>query len=1018
MKMGSNCTTLIALAFALPPLMTPAAAVGEGTILATAEVREPVGHNWQGQWLRETVRIDGLDDPVDVTRLVWRNDDGEVLPAAVTREGETVARVAQGDRVEVHFRTDLQRGEAHRFELIVMDAATAEQARTWAPVRRQEAEGEAFTITNGQYVLDFDPARPKPVNAIRVAGSEMVLGEFTWPEGSRPTRVEDEWKPKGDPAARADLVRTFHFDQPDLRYEVRFTFSAGTPWIELSEDYHLGRGAIMSLDLRGIEPDRVEHDGQRSWLATLDMPGSGSTLETPFYPIATVAPLAPPGWTNTSPWAYVASGRDEEAGLGIAAIRAGKWRGGDAEASDAQRPAHPWRGGDYLEHRWQRPESQLIRVRGDEAEEGQVRIEFPLDGGVRHWALIPGEPMVADRISGLIRNQADHRVQRMRDQWVLEWDSDAREVSYGFAAQWLNGPYMRPLLGSSSYPRRLKRWLDDRMEEGDEIQSRQLAAMAYVFRDPNYHPSPYHPAGWYTGNPNGHLDMFNIPMRIGMLMPDHPHADQWVADGVAELERTLDEYMSFEGGAWTESLSYSSFYFHYVDYARELREHEVIDPFKEWPRLRESATYLAAMHTPVDRRYGERQRVPLGDTHPGHYIEELNELAEDYRGIDDDFAEQLARFPENWEGALDIGSREYPGFGAMLRGHAYEDERESFVTLKAGAARNHFAGDEMAVYFAGLGTPLAIEYACHYSPRLSSAAIHNRPHPGDLTPITIATPRRFETGETADVVVADEHSRRLTTAPLTPHETEVPSWDYPEVHLDEDDTWFFRRYAMLVKHEDALAAGDDEADGPADFLVLRDEIDSPEPTWWNLHVLGREIERVDERTFHFKGQLGVDLTVFVFGPDIVAVEKRKWGWRGGAGERRTTKFEDYEADLFGAWIPEDFKAGTWGEGDTGGEMARWLRLKAGSGRSDWLVVLMPHPSGEAPPDVEPLSPTSVRITHGGREQTVHLGSDGEHQAAVVRDGETDVLIESETIGRWDELEWDHPAMPDLMPWQY
>ncbi len=1000
----SSAALVLFFSYLLCPV-SYAEADGAGQVLATAEIREPVGQNWRGQWLRETVIVSGAERPVDAERLLWRDADGDALPAAFTRDGDPVEQIRTGDRIDVLFRTDLASGRTAEFALVAMeDKAAAEAARAWRPVRRQVNQDGAFTVANGHYELHFDPAEPEPANAIRLPGSRMTLGRFRWSEDASPVAVEDRWQAHGEPAARAELVRTFRFQRSDLRYQIRFTFSAETPWIEVREDYRLGRGAMMELDLRGISPESVRHAGQRSWMSTLDMPPAGSTLETEFYPIATVAPLAPPGWTNTSPWAYVASG-EVDAGLGVAAIRAGDWRGG-------RREGHAWLPGDWREHRHLRPESQLISIRGDRNRTGQVRIELPLDGGVRHWALIPGPHDTAGVISGMIRNQADHRVQRMRDEWVLEWESDAPAVSYGFVAQWLNGPYMRPLLGSSSYPRRIKRWLDQRLTDPEAtVHSRDLAVMAYMFRDPNYHPSPYHPAGWYTGNPNGHLDMFNIPMRIGLLMPDHPHAEQWVADGVQQLKRTLNEYMSFEGGAWTESLSYSSFYFHYVQFAREICDRGVAEPFRDWPRLRESARYLAAMHTPVDARYGRRQRAPLGDTHPGHYIDELRELAEDYRGIDDEFAEQLARFPDPGDNALDISGREFPGFGAMLRGHAYDERRESFATLKAGAARNHFAGDEMAVYFAGLSTPLAIEYACHYSPRLSSAAIHNRPHPGDLTPVTIATARAFESGPEAEVFVADEQSRRLTTVPLTPHETVVPSWDYPEVHWDRDNTWLFRRYAMLVRHEG-------ETNAPADFLVLRDEIDSPEPVWWNLHVLAHEIERIDERTFRFQGQLGVDMTVFVFGAEIQQVQKRKWGWRGGSGDRRTTKFEDYERELFGAWIPEDFEKGTWGKGDTGGEMARWLRLKAAGGRSDWLVVLMPHRGGEEPPIVEQVCENSVRVRHDGHEQVIHLGSDGDHQAAVVRNGDRRVLLDAGAVGPWEQLDWGFPAKPDLMPWQY
>ena len=81
-----------------------------------------------------------------------------------------------------------------------------------------------------------------------------------------------------------------------------------------------------------------------------------------------------------------------------------------------------------------------------------------------------------------------------------------------------------------------------------------------------------------------------------------------------------------------------------------------------------------------------------------------------------------------------------------------------------------------------------------------------------------------------------------------------------------------------------------------------------------------------------------------------------------------------------------------------GEMARWLRVRGEAGRTDWLVVLMPHRRGSEPARVERLSPTSARISLGGRSEVVHLGSDGRHQAAVERDGKLTVLLDAGEVG--------------------
>ncbi len=967
-----------------------------GDVVARFEVVEPLGQTWRQAWLSREVEV-GRDVAADELALV--DEAGRsVVAEFVDAGGEVVAparRLAAGDRVRVDFQTDIARGQTHAFAVVAAGSGeAAAEARTWQALRIEDRPGR-ISVSNGRYRLEFTGSDLLP--GVYVEGAEEAVGTLEWPTEMRPARVESQWLHRGP--ARAELRRVARFEGEDgdgRAYAVRYHFHADLPWVEVAETMHGLRGRVI-WDLRDRSPRRVVHDGVLSWLSNLPMPPRGSTLEPEFHPVATLAPLAPPGWTNTTPYAYVEL--DGGTGLGLAAIRASQW--GHAEG----RGTHPWRAGDYRAERRRRPETLTLRVRGDRDQEGQTRVEFPLGYGRRQWAMLPGPHAEADRLPGLIRNRADLPLQRILDDWVLEWESDAPQVSYGLAGQWLDGPYMRRLLGSSSYPRRVRRWLDTRLTDPQaRVQSRDLAALAYVFRDANYHPSPFDGSGWYTGNPNGHLDMFNIPMRIGLLMPDHPHAGRWVREGVANLERTLDELMSFEGGAWTESLGYAGFYFDYVAFARELRDRGVVNPFAEWPRLRESARYLAKMHAPVDPRRGVRLLPPLGDTALGHYIDRLRALAEDYRGLDDGFADQLARFPESWEGALDLSSERFAGFGAMLRGNAYS-QRESFVTMKAGPARNHFYGDELSVYFAAEGAPLLIDYASHYSPRPWSAAANNRPNPGDLTPISIAAPRLFRAGAVADLFVADEHSGRFHTAPLPPHHVRVPSWDHPEIHRDEDELWRARRYAMLVKHG--------SESGLPDYLVLRDEIDSPrEPAWQNLHVLAREVRRTDPRTFRFRGQLGVDLTLWVFGPEIREVERRQWGWRGDSHQRRAAKFEAYEERYFGDWIPEDFEPGTW----EGGEMATWLRLRADPGRSEWTMLLIPHRADEAAATVRRVGPDTYRVERGGSVDVVRIAGDG--GVSVSRDGREHVVLERDGMRAAERR--TPPPLPwaDSMPWQY
>lgn len=585
-------------------------------------------------------------------------------------------------------------------------------------------------------------------------------------------------------------------------------------------------------------------------------------------------------------------------------------------------------------------------------------------------------------MSQWVRARADIPLDRVLRDWILDWPSDAPHLDYSFAFQWF-GPFNRHSLNPTTFPRNVRKFLDNRFADGAKpVTSRDLAFLAYVFTNPDYWPGPEQ--SWRNvGNPNFHTDMYNVPLKIGLLMPDHPHAAGWVEYGVRETHNNLMRD-SYPGGAWAESLSYSSFFFHITDNAAKLRDAGVARPFHDWPRMKEVAHYLAAMHTPTDPRYGSRQKAPLGDTSPGNYIPELNDLAASYRGVDDLFSEQLLRFPEPWENALDLSSREFPGFGAMLRGNPYDERHESFVTLKAGPARNHYQGDELSFYFAGLGCPLAIDHACHYSPRPWSVAMHNRPDMDGLSPIAVAVPRAFATGDAADVFVADERTWRISHVPMLPHETVKPGYEYPTTTLPEDSPWTMRRYVMLVKHESTSSK-------IADYVVVRDEIRAPKPAWQNLHILARSIAPQGERSFFFRGQLDVDLTVHVLGTTPDRCEQRLWGWGGDSSERRTTKGSEYEAKYLGQMIPEDFRPGSWDAAS--GERSQWLRLRAPQGRSDWLLVLTPHHCGTKAPDVESLGKNTIRVSLGDESEMIHLGTDGKFQAAVQRRGETKRLLD-------------------------
>lgn len=942
--------------------------------LATLEVKEPLGRNWSNEWLTEELAL-RFPRPVKAGELQLVDRESHQLPAQFYRADEKEplapdATLSGQVRLRGLFLASIPKNKSVRFT--VRDGAPAKP--DWRPVVVNRRDG-AFVVSNGLYQVVFDPRRLLPFNDIPGCGIAAV----EWPKGVEPSGVEDRWLERGP--ARSVLERTFAFDAPNLGYEITFDFRAADPWIDITESYSLGRGTFIRVGLEKLQADVVYHPHAYS-ARTFKAGGQteDTTLEPPQHPIATLGPIWRDIWFGGGPFAFVYR-QGAPLGIGFATVRGSEWNAPEGVSL----------------------ESQSLEVHGDKEKPGQVWVKLPADGGKRRWALVVGPPELRKRMGETVRSHADLPFDMIRKEWVLDWPSKYPEHRFGMAGVWL-GYFNRHELNPTTFPRRVRSHLDRLLAEGKKVKSRDLAVLAYVFMNPNYWPGPRYK--WKIGNPNFHTDMYNIPLKIGLLMPDHPHAKRWLAYGVDETKGNLMRD-SFPGGAWAESLSYSSFFFHVVHCAKLLRDAGVCRPFRGWPRFKQVATYLACMHTPPDPRYGERQKAPIGDTSPGNYIRQLRGMAALYRGIDDRFTEQLARFPEEWDGALDISSREFFGFGAMLRGNPYDPRHESFVTLKAGPARNHFQGDELSFHFCGLATPLAIDYACHYSPRPWSASMHNRPDMAGKRPVAIAARRAFAASPVADVFVADERTRRISHVPTEPHLTTRPGWEYPTTFLPGDKPWTMRRYAMLVKH-------DPRKSRIADYLVIRDEISSPEPPWWNLHVLARDIVPRGQR-FFFPGQLDVDLTVHFASPKAQTFEKRQWGWSNERkrGTRKGLKGKAYEREHFGHYIPEDFHRGTWGKSfEHSGEIAKWLRVKGQPGMSRWLVFLFPHPKGRPAPEVEVLSPTAAKVTLGNESEVIHLGSEGQWQAAVVRAGKTTVLVEKCRVKPWDEIDFK-PIPPGI-----
>lgn len=1031
MKLERACALIVGLALPVPGGTRAAPQ-------ATFSLREPLGHTWTNEIVHQDVTLDLGEGEAPAGSLRVLGPDGEPLPAQFYG-GDGAATLLRPEQqlsgtvpLRALFRTTLPKDAEQTYAVTAYPTQPAPPETPRLAIRRA---GGGLLVSNGVYEVRLARNGGGLVDGMRLAGERRWLGTFRWPEGATPASVADEVLEAGP--LRSIIKRTFRFHDRARRCELELTFFAGEPWIGVRDTYALGRGTRIELDLRDMNADVARHES--AYNARTFKPGSpteDTTIEPPQHPIATIGPIWRDIWYGGGPAAIVYR-KGGSTAIGIAATQGSEWSSPDGVSL----------------------ESQNFELHGDRETPGQVVFHIPTDEGSRRWAFFLGSPERANGIGGLIRKHADIPLDKVLHEWILEWEPDptrarpapnvlltherllrlrqayarpgspARRWADALSAEkphaytrllagerssggrpgpgpgvYLDGPYNKHFHNPTTYPRRVHGALMeyDLAMAGEVIRSPGVAALAYIFTDPNYWPGPDY--RWKIGNPNFHSDMYSIVLIIAAMMPDHPHAPRWMEFGLANLRRDLEQN-SWPGGAWRESLSYAKYGFGINARASLIaRNSGFADPFHDWPRTKEVINYLLLMHGPPDPRFGYRQIAPIGDTSPGAAGEIAAIAAYAYKDIDPAFAAVCRGFalsvsPDGTTGkpstdlaildadpiapadlsTYDWSSRTFPGFGAMMRGNAFTDV-ESFVTIKSGPARNHFQADEQSFTFHGLGVPLAIDYACHYSPRPWSAAMHNRPDMNGKRPITVATPRRFVTHDVADVFVSDEETDRVALLPLEPHNTTKPGWEYPEEELGS--AWRHRRWVMLVKH-------DPDASAMRDYLVVRDEVRAPEPVCWNLHVLARSVQQ-DGRAFHFAGQLGADLHVLLAAPEGATVQQRQWGWGGKTSERRSLKGAEYEAQCFGRILPPDFEPGSWTSEI--GERAVWLRVKAPAGEP-WLAVLYPVKAGADAPRFEQPSGTSVRLSLGDQSETIHLGTEGIKQAAVERAGELITLIE-------------------------
>ena len=434
-------------------------------------------------------------------------------------------------------------------------------------------------------------------------------------------------------------------------------------------------------------------------------------------------------------------------------------------------------------------------------------------------------------------------------------------------ARWIyTSGYTEGTLNPTTAPRGIRATIWDNSvnnlwKKSDRSQAnRNMAAMAYMFSDPDFWNGRYY--DWGIGNPNFHTDMHNIPGMVAAQLNTHPHAKRWSDYSKREIYADIARSSWQPGGGWTESPGYTGHAFSvFLPTAHALRRAGIVDAFAD-KTFRDAMEFNLNLLTPVDKRKGVRGLISIGDSAHDVRVENLQQGAMAYEKSEPAFASNLMAGARsaikqgdlikggslgntltttnpsipanpNWK----LESRYYGGIGSFLRSR-FGSPEEALATFKAGPARNHYQGDELSFTYWGNGDYIAVDYSSFYNPRMNPDWTHNKVSFGLSASSPVAKFMAFESTPAADLSVAENVNDSLSIM-SPPYASSRSLWDYRSIPTKPKTN---RRLILLVKHA---------KDSPfSDYLVVRDEIEGDTADPLSSSALSGALEIVVEEMLH------------------------------------------------------------------------------------------------------------------------------------------------------------------------
>src|SRR5262249_48640159 len=224
---------------------------------------------------------------------------------------------------------------------------------------------------------------------------------------------------------------------------------------------------------------------------------------------------------------------------------------------------------------------------------------------------------------------------------------------------------------------------------------------------------------------------------LGAMIPAHPMAAAWVANGINELKYQLDHWSDFDGG-WLEAPHYAMVSYDYLLGVFLMAHNAGFDDFLYHPRMKKIAEWFAKISTPPDSQLGgHRHFPPIGNTYIREPTGEFGLVASLWKLKEPTFAANmqwmhqqqgsptepgLGGFYPTLAGFRQLlidpsivakppayGSELFTQTGVMLRSH-FPSDRETQLHLIAGANHEHYDQDSGSFTLWGKGRLIANDF--------------------------------------------------------------------------------------------------------------------------------------------------------------------------------------------------------------------------------------------------------------------------------------------------------------------